>query len=53
MGWFFLAIAVLLLVAIGLDHFGLVGYEIRPITTGRVIGAALILLGIALFFFYR
>jgi transporter family-2 protein len=28
-----------------LDHFGLVGYPVHPVTAGRIIGAALLLIG--------
>jgi transporter family-2 protein len=28
-----------------LDHFGLVGYPVHPVTAGRIVGAALLLIG--------
>ncbi|MDP9479579.1 MAG: DMT family transporter [Actinomycetota bacterium] len=48
MGWFLLT-AVVIIVALLLDHVGLAGRERRPITLGRIVGVALILLGVALF----
>ena len=48
MGWFALAV-VALIVALLVDHFGLAGRDPRPLTPGRVVGAGLILLGVALF----
>ena len=47
-GWFLLAV-VAVIVALLVDHFGLVGRAPRPVTLGRVVGAGLILLGVALF----
>ncbi len=41
--------AVVIIVALLLDHVGLAGRERRPITLGRIVGVALILLGVALF----
>ena len=47
-GWFLLAV-VAVIVALLVDHFGLAGRAARPVTLGRVVGAGLILLGVALF----
>ena len=46
-GWFLLAVLVVI-GALLVDHLGLVGREPRPITLGRIIGAGLMLLGVAL-----
>lgn len=46
--WFGLS-AVALSVALLLDHFGLAGRIPRRISPGRILGACLILLGVALF----
>jgi hypothetical protein len=46
-GWFLLAVLVII-GALLIDHLGLVGREPRPITLGRIIGAGLMLLGVAL-----
>ena len=48
MDWFLLA-AVVMIVVLLLDHFGLAGRERRTVTLGRALGATLILLGVALF----
>ena len=47
-GWFLLAV-VAVIVALLVDHFGLAGRAPHPVTLGRVVGAGLILLGVALF----
>lgn len=46
-GWFLLAVLVVI-GALLVDHLGLVGREPKPITLGRIIGAGLMLLGVAL-----
>jgi len=51
-GWFLLAVVVVV-GALLVDHFGLAGRDPRPVTLGRVVGAGLILLGIALFYGLR
>lgn len=51
-GWFLLAVLVVI-GALLVDHLGLVGREPRPITFGRIIGAGLMLLGVALVFWFR
>jgi uncharacterized membrane protein YdcZ (DUF606 family) len=45
----FLLAAVAVVGGLLLDHFGLTGPNPRPITLGRVVGAGIILLGVALF----
>jgi uncharacterized membrane protein YdcZ (DUF606 family) len=51
-GWFLLAVLVVI-GALLVDHLGLVGREHRPITLGRIIGAGLMLLGVALVLWFR
>ena len=41
--------AVVMVVVLLLEHFGLAGRERRAVTLGRTLGATLILLGVALF----
>ena len=41
--------AVVMIVVLVFDHFGLTGRERRPVTPGRALGVTLILLGVALF----
>lgn len=43
-----LIIAGQLIVALALDHFGLLGFEQRPLNGWRVLGAALLVIGVAL-----
>lgn len=47
-GWFLLAVVAVIAVLL-VDHFGLAGREPRPVSLGRIVGAGLILLGVALF----
>ena len=47
-GWFLLAV-IAVIAALLVDHLGLAGRDPRPVTLGRVVGAGLILLGVALF----
>jgi len=51
-GWSLLAVLVVI-GALLVDHLGLVGRESRPITLGRIIGAGLMLLGVALVLWFR
>ena len=43
-----LIIAGQLIVALGLDHFGLVGYPQHPVNLARVVGAIFLLIGVVL-----
>jgi transporter family-2 protein len=43
-----LIIAGQLIVALGLDHFGLVGYPQHPVNLARVVGALFLLIGVVL-----
>jgi len=43
-----LIIAGQLLVALALDHFGLLGFQERPLNAWRVLGAVLLVIGVAL-----
>jgi len=43
-----LIIAGQLIVALGLDHFGLVGYQQHPVNLARVVGALFLLTGVVL-----
>ena len=43
-----LIIAGQLIVALALDHFGLLGFEERPLNGWRVLGAVLLVIGVAL-----
>ena len=51
-GWFLLAVLVVI-GALLVDHLGLVGREPRPITLGRIIGAGLMFVGVALVLWFR
>jgi transporter family-2 protein len=46
----FLAAAIFgqMLASAIIDHFGLVGFDVRPMTTGRLVGLGLILAGVAM-----
>ena len=42
-------VAVLVLIgSLVMDHYGIVGYSVRSISTGRVAGAVLLLVGVLL-----
>jgi transporter family-2 protein len=43
-----IAIASQLVMALALDHFGLLGLKVEPVSIGRVAGVALVLIGIVL-----
>jgi len=43
-----LVLAGHMIASLALDHLGLVGYPVRPITLTRLVGAGLIVVGIAL-----
>lgn len=47
-GWVSLIIAGQTLGSLALDHFGLVGFAPHPISAARLLGAALLLVGVAL-----
>lgn len=47
-GWLALVVAGQILTSLAMDHFGLVGFERQPITAARLVGAALLLAGVAL-----
>ena len=51
-GWILLAVLVVIGTLL-VDHLGLLSREPRPIILGRIIGAGLMLLGVALVLWFR
>jgi uncharacterized membrane protein YdcZ (DUF606 family) len=51
-GWFLLAVLLVIGVLL-VDHLGLLGREPKPFTLGRIIGAGLMVLGVALVLWFR
>jgi transporter family-2 protein len=45
-GWLALVIAGQILASVALDHYGLVGFRVRPFSLGRGVGVALLLVGV-------
>ena len=47
-GWLGVVVAGQILTSVVLDHYGLVGFKIHPVTPWRVVGVVLLLAGAAI-----